>query len=188
VWWARDFPGTPDQAGEVRHWIGDLLPDCDPLADLLLVASELCANAVVHTRSGEAGGRFSVTVEWTPALARVVIGDQGAPTVPAAGTKVGDTTWAQESGRGLWLVDELAGGWGTASHPGGRWVWADIAWRAGGGPLLQIPGGLDAAIADIALIRGAFPGTCAWWATRRGPGRQPSLVPAAWSAPRPGAG
>jgi serine/threonine-protein kinase RsbW len=163
VWWARDFPGTPDQAGEVRHWIGDLLPGCDPLADLLLVASELCANAIMHTRSGQADGWFSVAVEWTPVLARVVIGDQGSPTVPAASVTAGDSTWAEESGRGLWLVDELADSWGTASHPGGRWVWADVAWRASGGPPLAVPGGTAAAIAGFALIRGAFPGTAVWW-------------------------
>ena len=79
LWWSRDFPGGRDQVGEARHWIGNLLPECDGLDDFLLLASELCSNAVVHTRSGQAGGRFSVDVEWTPTLARVVVGDQGQP-------------------------------------------------------------------------------------------------------------
>jgi hypothetical protein len=31
LWWVRDFPGGTDQASEARHWIADLLPDCDLL-------------------------------------------------------------------------------------------------------------------------------------------------------------
>jgi anti-sigma regulatory factor (Ser/Thr protein kinase) len=162
AWWTRSFPGGADQVGEARGWVGDLLPDCDPLADLLLLACELCTNAVVHTRSGHANGWFSVAVEWTPVLARVVVGDQGSATVPAATVQARDATWADESGRGLWLVDEVADGWGTASRPGARWVWADVLWQANGGAALQVPGGADA-LADIALVRRAFPGAAIWW-------------------------
>ena len=135
AWWTRDFQGDTNQVREVRRWVEDLLPDCDPLADILLLVSELCANAVMHTRSGEAGGRFTVDVEWTPELVRVVIGDQGSPKVPAIGARTGDTTRTDESGRGLRLVDELADDWGTVSRPGCRWVWADVQWRARGAPL-----------------------------------------------------
>jgi serine/threonine-protein kinase RsbW len=122
MWWSRDFTGGADQVPEVRRWIADLLPDCDPLADLLLLASELSANAVMHTRSGQAGGWFSVAVEWTPALARVVVGDQGSLSMPTAAAKTGTAAGDEESGRGLWLVNELADDWGTVSRPGGRWV------------------------------------------------------------------
>jgi serine/threonine-protein kinase RsbW len=163
LWWARDFPGGTDQARQARHWIADLLPQCDPLDDLLLLAGELCANAVVHTRSGEPGGRFSVAVEWTPEAARIVIGDQGWPESTAISAKAGGTAWTQESGRGLWLVDQLADDWGTATHCAGRVVWADVRWQASGGPHMEAPGGLDAAIADITATRRAFPGTTIWW-------------------------
>jgi serine/threonine-protein kinase RsbW len=177
AWWARDFPGGAEQVREARHWLGDLLPDCDPLADLLLLASELCANAVVHTRSGQPGGWFSVAVEWTPALARLVIGDQGSPSsTPTAAAMADETAWAAESGRGLSLVNELADGWGTTGHPGGRWVWADVWWQARGGAALQVPGAATA-LADITLIRRAFPGTAIWWGHRT----------QAWQAALPGA-
>jgi serine/threonine-protein kinase RsbW len=136
AWWARDFPGTADQVGEARHWIADLLPDCDPREDVLLLASELSSNAVVHTRSGSAGGSFSVTVEWSPELARVVVGDQGGPSEIPADPRADGTAWTLESGRGLWLVDAMAANWGTASHRHQRWVWFDIGWRARGGPPL----------------------------------------------------
>ena len=99
LWWARDFPGGEDQVRLARHWIEDLLPQCDPLADIVLLASELCTNAIVHTGSGQAGGRFTVDVEWAPQAARVVIGDQGSPTAPAITAKTQDATWADEHGR-----------------------------------------------------------------------------------------
>jgi hypothetical protein len=145
----------------VRHWVKDLLPECDPLADVLLLASELCTNAVVHTRSGQADGWFSVDVGWTPDLARVVLGDQGALTSPAAGS----AGWADESGRGLLLVDEVADDWGTACHSAGRVVWAEVGWQSKGGAPLELPGGI-AMLADIAAIRRTFPGTATWWGHR----------------------
>jgi anti-sigma regulatory factor (Ser/Thr protein kinase) len=176
VWWGRDFPGVADQVREVRHWVEDLLPGCDPLADVLVLVSELSANAVMHTRSRQAGGRFSVDVEWSPDAVRVVIGDQGSSAIPAIGGNTGNEPWADESGRGLRLVDALADDWGTASHPEGRWVWAGVAWLARGGAMLQVPGGVDAAAADIAVIRTAFPGATIWW----------SQETQAWRAALPG--
>jgi serine/threonine-protein kinase RsbW len=163
AWWTRHFRGGPDQVLEVRRWLEDLLPDCAARADVLLLASELCTNAVVHSRSGEAGGQFSVDIDWAPALARVVIGDQGSAKSPAVAARTGDAVQLGESGRGLLLVDDLADDWGTASRPNRRWVWADIGWQDRGGSLLAAPGGLDAAIASNAIVRRAFPGTSIWW-------------------------
>jgi serine/threonine-protein kinase RsbW len=162
AWWTRHFRGGADQVPEVRHWLEDLLPDCAARADLLLLASELCTNAIVHSRSGEAGGQFSVDIDWAPTLARVVIGDQGSAKAPAI-ARTGDAIQLCESGRGLLLVGDVAHEWGTASRPNRRWVWADIDWEARGGPLLAAPGGLDAVIADNTMIRRAFPGTSIWW-------------------------
>jgi anti-sigma regulatory factor (Ser/Thr protein kinase) len=169
TWWSRRFAGGTDQVREVRRWLEDLLPDCDARADLILLASELCTNAIMHSRSGEAGGQFSVDIDWAPTLARVVVGDQGSADAPAVAARTGDAVDAVEagevgeSGRGLLLVDGLADDWGTASRPNRRWVWADVQWQASGGPLLAAPGGLDAAIAGNAMIRKAFPGTSIWW-------------------------
>jgi serine/threonine-protein kinase RsbW len=163
AWWTRHFRGTPDQVLEVRRWVEDLLPDCAARADVLLLASELCTNAIVHSRTGEAGGQFSVDIDWTPALVRVVIGDQGSAKAPEIAVRTCGAAQLGESGRGLVLVDHLADDWGTASRPNRRWVWADVEWQARGGPLLAAPGGLDAAIASNAMIRRAFPGTSVWW-------------------------
>ena len=163
AWWTRHFRGGPDQVLQVRHWLEDLLPDCAARAEVILLASELCTNAVVHSRSGEAGGQFSVDIDWAPALARVVVGDQGSAKAPSIAPRSGDAVPLGESGRGLLLVDHLADDWGTASRPNRRWVWADVRWQARGGPLLAAPGGMDAAIASNTMVRKAFPGSSIWW-------------------------
>jgi serine/threonine-protein kinase RsbW len=186
AWWTRHFRGGADQVLEVRRWLEDLLPDCAARADALLLASELCTNAVVHSRSGEAGGQFSVDIDWSPALVRVVVGDQGSAKAPAVAVRTGDAAQLGESGRGLLLVDDMADDWGTASRPNRRWVWADVQWQARGGPLLTAPGGLDAAIGSNSMIRKAFPGTSiwwghltrAWWAAVPGPTNAHSLISA----------
>jgi serine/threonine-protein kinase RsbW len=163
AWWTRQFRGGAEQVLEVRRWLEDLLPDCAARGDVLLLASELCTNAIVHSRSGEAGGQFSVDIDWAPALARVVIGDQGSAKTPVIVARSVDAGQLGESGRGLLLVDDVADDWGTASRPNRRWVWADVAWQARGGPLPAVPGSLDAAIASNAMVRKVFPGTSIWW-------------------------
>jgi serine/threonine-protein kinase RsbW len=166
AWWTRRFRGGADQISEVRHWLADLLPDCAARADLLLLATELCTNAIVHSRSGEPGGQFSVDIDWTPALVRVVVGDQGAASAPAVAALTGRAALLSDSGRGLLLVDSVADDWGTASRPNRRWVWSDVRWQAGGGPPLAAPANLDAAMASSRMIRKSFPGTSIWWGHR----------------------
>jgi serine/threonine-protein kinase RsbW len=99
AWWTRHFRGGADQVLQVRHWLEDLLPDCAVRADVLLLASELCANAIVHSRSGEAGGQFSVDIDWAPSLTRVVVGDQGSAKVPAIAPRSRGAVQLGDSGR-----------------------------------------------------------------------------------------
>jgi serine/threonine-protein kinase RsbW len=176
TWWTRCFWGRKDQVTEVRHWLEDLLPDCPAREDVLLLASELCTNAVIHSQSGAAGGQFSVDIDWAPIMARVVVGDQGSAKAPAVVPPAADAVPLGESGRGLLLIDDVAESWGTTSRPNRRWVWADVPWRARGGQLLAPPGGMDAAIASNAMVRRSFPGASIWWGHRTG----------AWQAAVPG--
>ena len=99
-------------------------------------ASELSANAVIHTASGD-GGFFTVEVSYPRSgLARVSVTDAGGPTEPAAGAPVTDGASDDEigdlptCGLGLALVAGAASRWGyTASGSGsGRTVWAEAAW------------------------------------------------------------
>jgi hypothetical protein len=163
AWWTRHFQGGADQVLDVQGWIEDLLPDCAVRTDVLLLARELSTNAIRHSRSGEAGGQFSVDIDWSPALARVVIGDQGSADAPAIAPRSDGAARPGESRRGLLIVDDVADDWGTAGRPNRRWVWADVKWQARGGPLLAAPGGLDAAIASNTMTRKTFPGTSIWW-------------------------
>jgi serine/threonine-protein kinase RsbW len=171
LWWAREFPGSTDQVGRARGWLEELLPGCEPLDDLSLLVSELCTNAVLHTDSGKPGGKFSLTIEWTPVAVKALILDQGSPTVPTI--TAGKDAWDDEYGRGLFLVDQLADHWDTTDFPDGRLVWLEIPWTAKGG----LPLGYQAADGNLAALCGKFPRTAIWW------GHQTQL----WWAALPGA-
>lgn len=166
LWWAREFPGSTDQVSRARGWLEELLPECEQLEVLTLLVSELCANAIVHTDSGKPDGRFGVAVEWTPEAVKALILDQGSPTVPAITARADDDAWDDETGRGLFLVDQLADYWGTADLPDGRLVWVEMAWVEKDGPLLEAPGGYQATIRDVGVLRGQFPATTIWWGHR----------------------
>ena len=112
LWWSRGFPGELPLVGQARSWVAGLLPAGEPLDDLLAIASELAANAVKHTRSGDPGGRFTMDVTWSPDGARVVVGDQGSGDVPAIVASEGDDLADAVSGRGLLLVSVFSAAWG----------------------------------------------------------------------------
>jgi serine/threonine-protein kinase RsbW len=173
-WWSRQFPGQPPQVGKARSWIGGLLPRCEPLEDLLFFASELGANAVTHTRSGEPGGCFTVEVTWSPKAARVVIGDQGSDAIPMSDARPDGNATDAESGRGLLLIDAMSADWGAVGDASARWLWADVLWQSRGGPLIPAPDANPAA-QQLAALRQAYPGTTAWYNS------QPSL----WCATLP---
>ena len=58
-WWERSFPGTRDQIRLMRAALGPLLGGCPMADDVILLMSELGANAVRHSGSGSAGGTFT---------------------------------------------------------------------------------------------------------------------------------
>lgn len=80
----------------------------------ILLTSEIVTNAVVHARSAARLG-----VEVADGGVRVEVGDDSPrPPRPLA---VVDVDAA--SGRGLWMVDLLAGEWGVSPEPHGKVVW-----------------------------------------------------------------
>jgi serine/threonine-protein kinase RsbW len=129
--WRRSFPGEFGQMSVLRGWISDLLPECDARDTVILVASELGANAVRHTTSGLPGGRFGVTVTWIADMVRIEVDDGGGPSIP---TVVDGADG--EDGRGLRLVVYLSASLSVSGDEEGRFVRADIPWGAGGGPPL----------------------------------------------------
>jgi len=102
----------------VRHAVAGYLAGCPATADLVLIASELASNAILHSRSR--AGHFTVRAELHPDHVRVEAEDLGGP-------------WRrrQPDGRphGLDVVEALTGpdGWGVETTTGGgRVVWARL--------------------------------------------------------------
>jgi anti-sigma regulatory factor (Ser/Thr protein kinase) len=132
--WVRVFSGTKAQVAEVRRFVACLLEGCPARDALVICASELSANAVVHTASG-AGGSFTVEVSQPGhGIARIAVTDAGGPTEPAAGATVdagpGDAGVDElpVCGLGLALVAATASSWGYHDAGPGRTVWAEACW------------------------------------------------------------
>src|SRR5437879_258903 len=102
---AQVFPGEAGQVRAARRFVAGVLNGCPAADDALLCVSELATNAVLHSRSGRPGGRFTVCVRARAASVRVAVADEGGP-------------WGQQrdsgeqSGRGLLIVRALASRWG----------------------------------------------------------------------------
>lgn len=170
--WLRSFPGQPSQVREARHWIENILPDCDPREILVQIASEFCSNTIEHTRSGSPGGRFTVHLAWSASSARLTVGDDDSDEAPA----VIAATLESEHGRGLGMVDLLADAWDFADDEKRRWLWADVSWLGKGGPArIGSRGAMPAAEAvrklgltypGIQIGYGGDPAT--WWALQPG--------------------
>lgn len=125
--WRLVARGEERQLAVLRRWIGGLLPTCQARDDVVMVANELASNAIRHTASGR-DGWFAVEITWHPGLVRVAVADCGGPKEPVVIDDPGG-----ESGRGLFLVQQLSAGMGISGDHHGRLVWADIPWPAPSG-------------------------------------------------------
>ena len=118
---AQVFPGEAGQVREARRFLAGALDGCPAAPDALLCVSELATNAVLHSRSGRPGGRFTVRATVQAGSVRVEVADEGGP-------------WGHErdgdgqSGRGLLIVGELASRWDRDEGSAGRTVWFEIDW------------------------------------------------------------
>jgi serine/threonine-protein kinase RsbW len=118
---ARVFAGDAGQVRAARRFLAGVLDGCPAAEDALLCVSELATNAVLHSRSGRPGGRFTVRATVRTGSVRVAVTDEGGP-------------WGRErdgdgqSGRGLLIVGELASRWGRDEGGAGWTVWFEIDW------------------------------------------------------------
>lgn len=62
----RDYPGTISQAQHVRADLAKLTADCPATDDVILLASELATNAILHSRSGHPDRTFTVRATLYP--------------------------------------------------------------------------------------------------------------------------
>ena len=89
--------------------------------NVLLLASELVTNSVIHARSA---CRLSVHLTGAGTVRLEAHDLDPSPPHPADCSN-GDVA---ESGRGLFLVEAIAADWGHCTNPaGGKSVWCDIA-------------------------------------------------------------
>ena len=107
----RVFPGLAEQTAEARRWVRALaahLGGLDPDA-VELIADELFANAVLHTRSGGEGGKVTVAVT---ADGVVHVHDYGTagPCPGLGGGPPADGGRREDFGHGLEIVAALCGG------------------------------------------------------------------------------
>ncbi|MDF5752504.1 ATP-binding protein [Spongiactinospora sp. TRM90649] len=122
--WRRTFPGRLDQVASARVFVGFLLADSACREDAELIASELAANAVRHTGSGEPRGTFIVEVARSVGSLRIAVydcGRGGAPVWPDRDSP----GWSGH--RGLAIVSVLAHRFGhRGDDERGHMVWARL--------------------------------------------------------------
>ena len=117
---ARTFEWGGRGPADARRFVIETLTAwgrLDLLDDAAVVATELATNAVVHARTG-----FTVMVSRSPdgTIRLAVRDDSVVPPLPRLAAPY------DGSGRGLRLVEAIAGGWCADLLPGGKVVWAQL--------------------------------------------------------------
>jgi serine/threonine-protein kinase RsbW len=119
----RTFRGEQGQVALARDFVKRAVGRCPMLDEAVLLTSELCTNALLHTASGQ-GGSFDVTVCRGRDSVRVEVRDDGSENIPA----VRGIDEFSEQGRGLALVDLIATRWGQNGDELGRSVFFELRW------------------------------------------------------------
>jgi anti-sigma regulatory factor (Ser/Thr protein kinase) len=111
------LPPEPSSAAVARHLLKDSLDavDDDVRRTAVLLADELVVNAILHT-----GGTLTLSCDLDDDQVRIGVCDD-APDRDDVGADELDVR--RTSGRGLFLVDALATGWGVEPNDGGKCVW-----------------------------------------------------------------
>jgi Histidine kinase-like ATPase domain len=120
----RTFPGRQDQVAGARAFVRRSAACCPMLDEAVLLTSELCTNALLHTASGN-GGSFEVTIYRGQDSLRVEVRDDGSGTAPI----LRSFDELSEDGRGLELVALIASRWGQGGDEYGRSVFFELHWK-----------------------------------------------------------
>jgi len=120
------LPHAPGAVSAVRHRIRQILTDwnlaTDITEDVLLVASELLTNAIVHALPPATLALSRSEVDRCRAV-RVEVTDMGPVSPPGLSASALDP---DEHGRGLAIVTALATRCGVHVHPAGTSRWAEL--------------------------------------------------------------
>jgi anti-sigma regulatory factor (Ser/Thr protein kinase) len=122
----RTFRGEPAQVPLARDFVFRFLNarcPAEAVQDIVVCATELAANAVLHSRSGLPGGQFSVEVVCAGQSVHVVVEDSGGPWA-----ECGHGGINEEYGRGLQVVSALSADMGIAGDASGRLAWFCCYW------------------------------------------------------------
>ena len=126
-YWSRSFRGSAECLSEVRRFTAAVLGDRPGVDLVVLAASELAGNAILHTASGDPGGQFVVHIAAFADRWQVRVDDAGGPDHP----RVHENGCAElcdlaEAGRGLAMVAAVSRAWGVLGDKYSRAVWAEI--------------------------------------------------------------
>jgi anti-sigma regulatory factor (Ser/Thr protein kinase) len=123
---AQRFRPDPAEISAARRFVRTALqgletdPDSEDLGHLLvLMASELSTNAVLHART-----EFTVRVLVDPDRIRIEVSDANT-RMPQPCLAPPDAT----TGRGLAIIDNSGFDWGAERHSGGKTVWVQAPRR-----------------------------------------------------------
>ena len=114
------YPGAIEHIRIVRADLRAVLNECPMADDVILCASELAANAAIHSRSRLPGGIFTVRVKISPGYVLVEVEDDDGPSIPAIRDSIGR--------HGLDIVRALATHWGIGGDHITRTIWARFDW------------------------------------------------------------
>ena len=127
------FVSRPSSIPAARTWLAERIATWgrpEAREDVLLAASELSANAMLHS----GGPYFEVACSITTTTALLVVEDQGTSPASAiahrreqADHSIIDIDSESTTGRGLLLVSALATAWGIQEIHGGTRVWAEFS-------------------------------------------------------------
>lgn len=131
--WQKTYPGLPAQARIVRADLRPLLAGCPAADDVLLLTSELAANAIAHSHSGRPGGIFTVRLTHQPGSGvQAEVADQGS-------TWPGDLPICAQPPHGLYLLQALSTACGTRRDGHSHIVWFRLDHCCGPAPVLPPP-------------------------------------------------
>ncbi len=111
--------GQRRNVAQARAFVAASLGSAHPCLDeAVLLCSELVTNAVVHTDSGRPGGTITIVLLSRGDVVQVEVTDDGSASTPV----VKDEVLVPE-GHGLFLVEQLAVGWGYSRDERSTTVW-----------------------------------------------------------------
>lgn len=119
--WGLTCPGLLEEVGRARRWTCDILRDSPCADDAALIVTELGANALLHTLSGDHAGAFHVSVALSERVVSISVTDSGGTKTTPQVEHPGDEA---THGRGLALVNALAQLVETHGNPQGHTVTA----------------------------------------------------------------